>query len=917
MKSTSHLDDAANNGAPDPFLNSLRQAIASESLPPASADLRAALLARLDQPAVAPAVLTPAVAARRRTFFQRAAIALVSTAAAGAALVLLQTGRVSDWQLSQVDSQPSAVKRTQAPGATAPTSSYDRFAEANPSSAGLPVEGWEHAPGYENRGKVAGNDPFDDDSKSFSIGLTPPYAPAPTTPLSAGTGVVGRNPGAQPHPYVESSSAAPSPGLQTGGKYGDGGEGYALAPTLQGRQSAPATSTPSYSTRGPRDYSGNAGGQPAGAGTRQPDLGSGGGGGPRPGGVASAPGDDYGRPAPQGLLPSPGAGKPADPAVTSSPAPNKKMPLVGGPAPSDPRPTSGAAPTPFDLAPGSNEGKPAQPISGVTSPGVEANTPRRSAILPDLMEGKLGEKGERELPKAQPEVLAKITDQSKQWHDKDEATSDNHFRHVAPQAQPGEQYAKIVENEFRDPRTVEHALSTFSIDVDTASYANVRRFLNNGQLPPPDAVRLEELVNYFPYKYPQPKGDDPFSVNMEMADCPWQPGHKLLRVGLKGKEVHRSERPASNLVLLVDTSGSMTDANKLTLLKQAFTLMVGELNENDKVTIVTYAGNAGMRLPPTRGDQKETIIAAIDGMQSGGSTHGSAGIELAYEHAAAQFIKGGTNKVILATDGDLNVGITDDTALVNLITKKAETGVFLTVLGVGTGNLKDAKMERLADNGNGIYAYLDSVREARKVLVEEMSGSLVTIAKDVKIQIEFNPAHIQAYRLLGYENRILAHKDFDDDKKDAGEIGAGHSVTALYEVALVGGPAVKAQDGEPLKYQRVPAAEKPAKELTEAAKTGELLNLKLRYKQPEGKESKLLEYPLTDKGGTFNSASSEFQFASSVVAFGLVLRQSEYRGSANLSAVSEIAGAVTGEDAGGHRAEFLDLVRRAKSLRGN
>jgi Ca-activated chloride channel family protein len=432
------------------------------------------------------------------------------------------------------------------------------------------------------------------------------------------------------------------------------------------------------------------------------------------------------------------------------------------------------------------------------------------------------------------------------------------------------------------------------------------------------------MVNYFKYKYPQPKGDDPFSVSTEMADCPWQPGHKLLRVGVQGKEIHRAERPASNIVFLIDTSGSMTDQNKLPLLKQAFTMLVGELNENDKVTIVTYAGNAGLRLPPTRGHEKETIIAAIEGMQSGGSTHGSAGISLAYEVASAQFIKGGTNKVILATDGDLNVGITDDAQLVDLITKKAKSGVYLTVLGVGTGNLKDAKMERLADNGNGVYAYLDTVKEARKVLVEEMSGSLVTIAKDVKIQVEFNPNHVHSYRLLGYENRVMANKDFENDQKDAGEIGAGHSVTAMYEVVLVGADKNRPESKtdaepaeEPLRYQRPMDPEKGV--LTDAGKSDELLIVKLRYKTPEAKDedkAKQLNFPLNDKGGSFNSASKEFQFASSVVAFGLTLRNSEYRGSANFSAVAEIASATLGEDVNGHRAEFVELVKRAKTLRG-
>ena len=310
----------------------------------------------------------------------------------------------------------------------------------------------------------------------------------------------------------------------------------------------------------------------------------------------------------------------------------------------------------------------------------------------------------------------------------------------------------------------------------------MRRFLTQGQLPPKDAVRVEELLNYFSYDYPQPQENDPFSVNMEVAECPWRPENRLLRVGLKGREVPREKRAASNLVFLVDVSGSMQPENKLPLIKTALKMLVKELTEDDRVSIVTYAGDAGLRLPSTNGTEQSRILEVIESLSAGGSTHGSAGIALAYEQATSYFIRGGTNRVILLTDGDLNVGITSDDALVQLIQQKAKSGVFLTVLGVGDGNLKDSKMEKLADHGNGVYAYLDGVREARKVLVEQMSGSLITIAKDVKLQIEFNPAQVQAYRLIGYENRVLANRDFHDDSKDAGEIGAGHTVTALYEL---------------------------------------------------------------------------------------------------------------------------------------
>jgi secreted protein with Ig-like and vWFA domain len=477
----------------------------------------------------------------------------------------------------------------------------------------------------------------------------------------------------------------------------------------------------------------------------------------------------------------------------------------------------------------------------------------------------------------------------------------------------GERYNHFTENAFLAPS--ERPLSTFSIDVDTASYANVRRFLMGGQRPPRDAVRLEELLNYFRYTDPVPTGDVPFSVTVEAASCPWRPGHRLVRIGLKGRDVAGDRRPAGNLVFLVDVSGSMGDADKLPLVKQALTMLVDELTENDRVAIVTYAGEAGLRLPSTSGDQKAKIRAAIDSLSSGGSTHGSAGIELAYEQAAERFIPGGANRVILATDGDLNVGITDDAALVDLITKKAKGGTFLTVLGFGQGNLQDEKMEKLADKGNGVYAYIDGVREARKVLVEQLTGSTLTIAKDVKIQVEFNPARVASYRLLGYENRALADKDFRDDTKDAGEIGAGHGVTALYEIEVVGEADGRAPAGaEPLKYQPQPAP-KPAPPADDAAASRELLTVKLRYKEPEGTTSKLLEVPLADDPTAFDDATSDLRFASAVAAFGMLLRESAHAGSATFPMVAKIAAAALGSDEGGYRAEFLDLVRRAEATR--
>lgn len=488
-----------------------------------------------------------------------------------------------------------------------------------------------------------------------------------------------------------------------------------------------------------------------------------------------------------------------------------------------------------------------------------------------------------------------------------------------PIAQPsGEQFEQRVENIFQGVRA--EPLSTFSIDVDTASYTNCRRFLDGRQLPPTAAVRVEEFINYFRYDYPQPTGKDPFSVNMEMADCPWTPNHKLLRIGLKGKEIDRRERPESNLVFLVDVSGSMSSEDKLPLLRDALHRWVNELSANDRVTIVTYAGDAGLRLPTTRGDQKDKLHAAIETLQSGGSTHGSAGIKLAYEEATKNFLEnGGVNRVLWATDGDLNVGTTSDDELVELITNKAKTGVFLTVLGVGTGNLKDAKLEKMADKGNGVYAYLDSPKEARKVLIEQMSGTTITIAKDVKIQIEFNPTEIAGYRLIGYENRMLAAEDFANDKKDAGEIGAGHTVTALYELIPVDAVRTPEYKGtEKLKYQDTQSSTRPdaapAQKLNAAAISGELLTLSLRFKQPDGHKSELREFPLKERGGKFTAASKDFQFAGCVAQLAMILRDSQYRGQMTTAAIAEIAAATKGEDKDGSRQEFVELVKRVQEL---
>ena len=483
------------------------------------------------------------------------------------------------------------------------------------------------------------------------------------------------------------------------------------------------------------------------------------------------------------------------------------------------------------------------------------------------------------------------------------------FKMPAPSTAPfnTESYAANNDNPFLGAQ--ENPLSTFSIDVDTASYANVRRFLTQNQLPPPDAVRIEELVNYFSYNYPQPKGDVPFSVNAEVAGCPWNPEHRLVRVGLKGREIARDKRPASNLVFLIDVSGSMNEPSKLPLLKESLKLLTRQLNENDHVSIVVYAGNAGMVLPETSGRDKATILRALEQLEAGGSTHGSAGIQLAYETATENFIKGGVNRVILCTDGDFNVGVTSQGDLTRLITEKAKSGVFLSVLGFGMGNYKDSTMEMLADKGNGNYAYIDNLNEGRKVLVEQMSGTLVTIAKDVKIQIEFNPAQVSSYRLIGYENRLLAKEDFNNDKKDAGEIGAGHTVTAFYEIVPAGVAGEETPGVDALKYQ------KPVKPAA-AADRDELLTLKLRYKQADGDTSRLISTPVKDSDKSYERASADFKFAAAVAEFGMLLRDSPYKGDSNFNSVLEHSKANLGSDPEGYRTEFLTLAETAQKLAG-
>jgi Ca-activated chloride channel family protein len=507
-----------------------------------------------------------------------------------------------------------------------------------------------------------------------------------------------------------------------------------------------------------------------------------------------------------------------------------------------------------------------------------------------------------------------------------------------------EAYTFLPENDFFRVRN--SPLSTFSIDVDTASYANVRRFLDQGMRPPRDAVRVEEMVNYFSYHYTAPTKDvaEPFAASMEIATAPWNPAHRLVRIGLKGREIATEDRPAANLVFLLDVSASMGAENKLPLVKESLRLLVEKLRADDRVAIVTYAGASGLALPSTPAKQKKEILAALDELSPGGSTNGAMGIQLAYDIAKANFIASGANRVILCTDGDFNVGTTSDGDLTRLIEEKAKSGVFLTVLGFGMGNFKDSTLERLADKGNGNYGYIDSRAEAQKLLVEQAGGTLVTIAKDVKLQVEFNPAVAQAYRLIGYENRVLKKEDFNNDKVDAGEIGAGHTVTALYEIVPVGAPAPESVAGEvdALKYQQTgtrPAANAAAGEVVAKndsrehagdATTGmsasgeltvediglgrELLTLKIRFKEPTVDVSRKMEIPVVDTGAAFEAASKDFKFAAAVASLGMILRESAHTGAADYDRVISWAEAGKGDDADGRRGEFIELVKKAREL---
>lgn len=465
-----------------------------------------------------------------------------------------------------------------------------------------------------------------------------------------------------------------------------------------------------------------------------------------------------------------------------------------------------------------------------------------------------------------------------------------------------EEYKRVYDNNFQ--YTLTSALSTFSIDVDTASYSNVRRFINSGKLPAADAVRTEEMINYFNYGYPQPTGEHPFSVTTEVSDCPWQQDHQLVMVGLQGQSLGTQELPPGNLVFLIDVSGSMDEPNKLPLLKTTFKMLVKQLRAQDKVSIVVYAGAAGVVLEPTYGSERDKIITAIDNLQAGGSTAGGEGIALAYKIAKDNFAEAGNNRVILATDGDFNVGVSSEGELVRMIEQRRDDGISLSVLGFGMGNIKDNKMEALADKGNGNYAYIDNALEARKVMVGQLAGTLYTIAKDVKFQVEFNPAKVKYYRLIGYENRVMENSDFTNDKKDAGDMGAGHSVTALYEIIPVGSEEAAGRI-DPLAYQRL-----------EIVASDDLLQVKIRYKEP-AKEDSILFAKRVGPEDVTSTPSENFKFAAAVAEYAMLLRNCEFKGQATYQQVLELAKSAIGHDDGGYRAEFIKMVEISQLLDEN
>ncbi len=467
-----------------------------------------------------------------------------------------------------------------------------------------------------------------------------------------------------------------------------------------------------------------------------------------------------------------------------------------------------------------------------------------------------------------------------------------------------EEYTKIEENKFKDAR--ENPLSTFSIDVDTASYTNIRRFITGNQMPPKDSVRIEEMINYFTYDYPEPTGEHPFSIVSEVSVCPWNTAHKLVHIGLQGKRLNYNDLKPCNLVFLVDSSGSMEDENKLPLLKKSLKLLLDGLDDKDRVAIVTYAGSAGLILPSTPASKKSDILNALERLEAGGSTAGGAGIELAYAVAKENLIKDGNNRVILCTDGDFNVGASSTGDMVRLIEEKRKDDIYLTICGFGMGNYKDGRMEEISKSGNGNYFYIDSILEAQKVFVKEMRANLFTIAKDVKIQVEFNPTKIKAYRLVGYENRVMANEDFNNDKKDAGELGAGHTVTALYEL-ITADSSEEVNKAGALKYQETQIKKSAAGSL-------EIMSVKLRYKPPKEEISKLIELVIVDPKIALEKTSDNFRFSAAIAGFGMLLRDSQFKGNLTYDAVSSLAKTSLGKDAEGYRAEFIRLVTTATLL---
>jgi len=466
-----------------------------------------------------------------------------------------------------------------------------------------------------------------------------------------------------------------------------------------------------------------------------------------------------------------------------------------------------------------------------------------------------------------------------------------------------EEYSPIKENDYFE--ALKDPMSTFGADVDAASYGNFRRFIMENQLPYADVIRTEEMINYFDYEYKHPEGEDPLSINIEYGDCPWNEKHNLVHIGLKGKTLKKEEQKQSNLVFLIDVSGSMASENKLPLLKRSFKLMVDNLADDDRISVVVYAGSAGMVLPPTKGSEKKTIMDALDKLNAGGSTAGGAGIMLAYKTASENFIRDGNNRVILATDGDFNVGISSTSELVKFVEEKKNEGIFLTILGFGMGNYKDDRLQQIADKGNGNHYYIDNIMEAKKVLVNELTGTLFTIAKDSKIQVEFNPVHISRYRLIGYENRMLENKDFEDDTKDAGEIGSGHTVTAIYEV-------VPANRDSLLKAHQSKYIESKIKD--EYLNSDEIMTVRIRYKEPDGEKSKEFSKVLKNKPLKLDNTSDNFRFSAAVVELSQILRDSPFKGKSNIEEVIKLAKAAKGKDENGYRAEFIDLCERSAIL---